>query len=173
LLAYIFSHRPARGVDVADYESALQRFHATLAGARPLGFISSSTFTVGDRYSDWYLVENSAALDVLNEAAVSGARIPVHDAAARMAVDGVGKLLSLAGGEPMAGPGFEIRFSKPKGMAYADLYERMQPIASRPGSSLWRRMMVLGPPPEFCLISSSQTELPSEFRPEVLRREPI
>jgi hypothetical protein len=173
LLAYVFSHRPAGGVDVADYEAALQRFHATLAGGRPLGFISSSTFRVGDGYSDWYLVESSAALDVLNEAAVSGARTRVHDAAARMAVDGVGKLLSLAGGEPSAGPGFEIRFSKPKGMAYADLYERMQPIASRPGSSLWRRMMVLGPPPEFYLVSSSEIELPSEFRPQVLRREPI
>jgi hypothetical protein len=173
LLAYVFSHRPAGGVDVADYEAALQRFHAALAAAQPLGFISSSTFRVGDGYSDWYLVENSAALDVLNEAAVSGARTPVHDAAARMAVDGVGKLLSLAGGEPMAGPGFEIRFSKPKGMSYADLYERMQPIASGPGSSLWRRMMVLGPPPEFCLVRSSETELPSEFRPEVLRREAI
>jgi hypothetical protein len=173
LLAYVFSHRPAGSVDVADYEAALQRFHAALAAAQPLGFISSSTFGVGDGYSDWYLVESSAALDPLNEAAVSGARTPVHNAAARMAVDGVGKLLSLAGGEPTAGPGFEIRFSKPKGMAYADMYERMQPIASRPGSSLWRRMMVLGPPPEFCLVSSSETELPSEFRPEVLRREPI
>lgn len=173
MLAYVFSHRPARGVDVADYESALQRFHASLAGAQPPGFISSSTFRVGDGYSDWYLVESSGALDLLNEAAVSGARSPLHDAAARMAADGVGKLLSLAGGEPMAAPGFEIGFSKPRGMTYGDLFKRMQPMASRPGSSLWRRMMVLGPPPEFCLVSSSQTELPSEFRPEVLRREPI
>ena len=173
MLAYVFSHRAAGDVEAGEYEAALHRFHATLAGARPRGFISSSTFRVGDGYSDWYLVEDSAALDVLNEAAVSGARSPMHDAAARMAVDGVGKLLSLAGGQPLAGPGFEIRFSKPKGMAYADLYERMQQIASRPGSSLWRRMMVLGPPPEFCLVSSSETELPSEFRPETLRREPI
>ncbi len=173
MLAYVFSHRPASDVDVGNYEAALQRFHATLAAARPGGFVSSSTFRVGDGYSDWYLVDTSAALDALNEAAVSGARTPVHDAAARMAVDGVGKLLSLAGGRPTAEPGFEIRFSKPKGMAYADLYERMQPIASRPGSSLWRRMMVLGPPPEFYLVSSSEIELPSEFRPEVLRREPI
>jgi hypothetical protein len=173
LLAYVFSHRPAGDVDVGEYEAALQRFHAILTAARPGGFISSSTFRVGDGYSDWYLVENSAALDVLNEAAVSGARTAVHDAAARMAVDGVGKLLSLAAGEPTAGPGFEIRFSKPRGMSYADLYERMQPIASGRGASLWRRMMVLGPPPEFCLVSSSETELPSEFRPEVLLREPI
>ncbi len=160
-------------MDVADYEGALRRFHATLAGAPPNGFLSSSTFKVGDGYSDWYLVDGSAALDVLNEAAVSGARTSAHDAAARMAIDGVGKLYSLADGEPLPGPGFEIRFSKPTGMAYADLYERLQPYSHRPDSSLWRRMMVLGPPPEFCLLAPSAIELPGEVRPEALRRDPI
>ena len=83
-LAYVFSHRPAEGLDVADYETALKRFHASLAGSPPKGFLGSSTFRTGDRYSDWYLVESSAALDFLNEAAVSGARTQAHDAAARM-----------------------------------------------------------------------------------------
>ncbi len=58
-------------------------------------------------------------------------------------------------------------------MAYADLYERLQPYSHRPDSSLWRRMMVLGPPPEFCLLAPSAIELPGEFRPEALRRDPI
>lgn len=160
-------------MDVADYEAALRRFHAALAGAAPDGFLSSSTFRVGGGYSDWYLVANSAALDVLNESAVTGARTPVHDAAARMAIDGVGKLYSLAGGEPPSGAGFEMRFSKSAGMAYPELYERMQTLSRGPGSSLWRRMMVLGPPPEFCLIAPSEIDLPAEFRTEVLRREPI
>jgi hypothetical protein len=173
VLAYVFSHRPAGGVDVADYEAALLRFHATLASAPPSGFLGSSTFKVGDLYSDWYLVGSSAALDLLNAAAVSGARTPAHDAAARMAVDGVGKLYSLVSGEPPAGSGFEIQFAKPAGMAYADHYERLRPYSSRPRVSLWRRMMVLGPPPEFCLIAPSEVELPREYRPEVLRREPI
>jgi hypothetical protein len=173
LLAYVFSHRPASGVDVRDYEATLRRFHATLASAPPPGFLGSSTFRVGDRYSDWYLVDGSAALDALNEAAVSGARTPAHDEAARMAVDGVGKLYSLVGGEPPSGSGFEIQFSKPQGMGYADLYELMQPISGRPGMAFWRRMMVLGPPPEFCLVAPSDIELPRELRPEVLRREPI
>jgi hypothetical protein len=173
MLAYVFSHRPAGGVELADYEAALRRFHDTLAAAPPAGFLGSSTFLVGDRYSDWYLVANSAALDALNEAAVSGARTPAHDAAARMAVDGVGKLYSLAGGQPISAAGFEIQFSKPAGTGYADLYERMQPFTGRPDTSLWRRMMVLGPPPEFCLVSPSGLELPREFRSEVLRRVPI
>src|SRR6266702_2278129 len=146
MLAYVFSHRPAGGADVADYEAALKRFHAALATAPPAGFLGSSTFRVGDRYSDWYLVANSAALDLLNEAAVSGARSPA---------------------------GFEIHFSKPAGTSYADLYERMQPFTGRPETSLWRRMMVLGPPPEFCLLSPSELELPREYRAEVLQRDQI
>ncbi len=173
MLAYVFSHRPAGDVDVDAYETALKNFHAALASAPPSGFVRSSTFKVGDHYSDWYLVDGSAALDVLNAAAVSGARIPAHDAAARMAVDGVGKLYSLISGEPTAGPGFEIHFSKPAGVGYADHYARLGPYSSRPGVSVWRRMMVLGPPPEFCLIAPSGIELPHEYRPEVLRREPI
>jgi hypothetical protein len=173
LLAYVFSHRPAAGVDVADYEAILKQFHAALAGAPPSGFLRSSTFRVGDRYSDWYLLDSSAALDVLNEAAVTGARTQAHSAAAGMAVDGSGKLYSLAGGEPGSMTGFEIGFSKPAGMSYADLYERMQPFSGREGASLWRRMMVLGPPPEFCLVARTEIELPREFRPEVLSREAI
>src|SRR5260370_14125273 len=148
LLAYVFSHRPAGDIDVAVYETALTRFHAALASAPPSGFVRSSTFKVGDRYSDWYLVEDSAALNVLNAAAVSGARTPAHDAAAHMAADGVGKLYCLVSGEPPAGGGFEIQFSKPAGVAYPDHYERLRPYSGRPGVGLWRRMMVLGPPPE-------------------------
>jgi hypothetical protein len=173
VLAYVFSHRPAAGVDVTDYEAALKRFHAALAAGAPTGFLSSSTFRIGDGYSDWYLVEGSAALDLLNEAAISDARSSAHDTAASMAVDGVGKLYGLMDGEPASGSGFEMRFSKPRGTGYADLYERMRPFSSRPRTSLWRRMMVLGPAPEFCLIAPLEVELAADLRPEVLRRDPI
>jgi hypothetical protein len=173
MLAYVFSHRPAPGVDSAVYEEALRRFHAALASAPSSGFIRSTTYRIGDGYSDWYLVESSAALDWLNAAAISGTRTPAHDAAARMAVDGSGKLWSLAGGEAPHGAGFEIRFAKPAGVSYPELSARLEPWTSRPEVSLWRRMMVLGPPPEFCLVAPSALELPVEMRPEVLGREPI
>ena len=172
MLAYVFSHRPAHGVDVADYEETLRRFHAALAAAPSGGFLGSSTFRVGGRYSDWYLVENSAALDLLNAAAISGGRTSAHDAAARMAADGVGKLYSLVSGEPSSDSGFEIHFPKPAQVAYAELYERLRPYSIRAGTSLWRRMMVLGPPPEFCFISPSAIELTVSGQ-EVLQREPV
>jgi hypothetical protein len=173
LLAYVFSHRAAHGVEAAVYEESLRRFHATLASASPSGFIASNTFRTGSAYADWYLLESSAALDVLNAAAVSGARAPVHDAAAQMASDGAGKLLSLAAGQPSMDSGFEVCFAKPAGVTYVDLYARLQTWSSGAGVSLWRRMMVLGPPPEFTIVTPTELELPADLRPEAIRREPI
>jgi hypothetical protein len=173
VLAYVFSHRAGSGIETPTYEAALRRFHASLAGAPPPGFISSTTYRIGNGYADWYLVESSAALDPLNEAAVKGARSAPHDAVAHMATDGAGKLMILKSGSARTEPGFEIRFSKPAGMAYTELYERLKPWTDRAEVSLWRRMMVLGPAPEFCLVAPSEVQLPAEMRPEIVRREPI
>jgi hypothetical protein len=173
VLAYVFSHRPAPGVEAARYEAVLGEFHSRLAATPPRGFISSLTYRIGDAYSDWYLLVDSAAMDALNEAAVSGSRTTPHNIAARMAVDGVGKLLSLATGEQDAAAGCEIRFAKPPGMAYADLYASLEFATATRGAGLWRRMMVLGPPPEFCLTTSTPVELPPAMRPEVLNRSRI
>jgi hypothetical protein len=170
MLAYVFSHRPAPGVEPARYEAVLREFHGRLAASPPRGFISSLTYRIGDGYADWYLLADSAAMDALNEAAVSGSRTTPHDLAARMAVDGVGKLLLLAAGEHDAAAVYEIRFAKPAGMPYADLYANLEFATGAKGAGLWRRMMVLGPPPEFCLTAPTQIELPAEMRPEVVTR---
>jgi len=173
VLAYVFSHQPAPDVDAKGYEEVLRHFHQELAELHPHGFVRSLTYRIGSGYSDWYLVEDSSALDHLNVAAVSGRRAVSHDAAARMAVDGVGKLLSLAAGAFDAGAPIEVRFGKPAGMGYAELYSALERWTREPGTSLWRRMMVLGPPPEFCLVSRRQAELPPEMHPETLSRTPI
>lgn len=173
MLAYVFSHRPASGADVHAYEDSLRRFHAELARGRPIGFIASTTYRFDDGYSDWYLVENSAALDVLNEAAVTGARAASHDSAARMAAWGSGKLLSLAQGEAGLDALHEAAFAKPAGMQYSELYALIEPFSSRAGAALWRRMMVLGPPPEFCLVSRAPVQLPADLSPEVRVRRTV
>lgn len=170
MLAYLFYHRPGPDADVKAYEASLRGFHAALRSAGLDGFRGSSTYRVGDRYCDWYLVDTSAALDALNDAAVSGARSRPHDAAARVAVDGQGKLLRLAAGAYDPGALFEIRFSKPAGVSYGDLYTRLESFTSSPGVSLWRRMMVLGPPPEFIMLAPAELELPADMRPETFRR---
>jgi hypothetical protein len=173
LLAYVFFHRAGSGAETPVYEAALRRFHAALAAEPPPGFISSATYRIGNGYADWYLVNDSAALDRLNEAAVKGARSAPHDAVAHMSADGAGKLLMLRSGSLRTESGYEIRLSKPAGMGYPDLYERLKPWTDRAEVSLWRRMMVLGPPPEFCLVAPAELDLPPEMSPEALRREPI
>ncbi len=170
MLAYVFSHRPGPGVEVPGYEDVLREFHDKLASTRPRGFVSSLTYRIGDGYSDWYLLDDSAALDALNEAAVSGSRASAHHAAARIAVDGVGKLLSLTAGEHDGAATCEMRFAKPAAMAYADLYASLQEVVAAKGVGLWRRMMVLGPPPEFSLTGPGPVELPPALRPETLKR---
>lgn len=173
MLAYLFFHRAAPGVDVAGYEQGLRRFHEALAQGRTPGFVSSRTYRVEGMYCDWYLVENSAALDGLNDAAVTGARSTPHDAVARHAVHGTGKLMKLVTGDADPELAYEVRFSKPAGMSYPDFYGRLKPWNDRRGVSLWRRMMVLGPPPEFCLLSQSSEELPAEMEPVVVNRDPV
>lgn len=173
MLAYVFSHRPAPDADVAEYEAVLREFHEVLAGSHLAGFISSRTYRERDRYSDWYLLEDSRALDGLNEAAVTGSRATSHHAAARMAVDGVGRLLSLAGGNHDPDALVETHLAKPPGMTYAELYAGVRPVVVAGAGALWRRMMVLGPPPEFSVTSPSPLELPGPIRAEVVRRTAI
>jgi hypothetical protein len=173
LLAYVYFHRAGSEVETLPYEAALRRFHASLASEPPTGFISSTTYRIGNGYADWYLVNNSAALDPLNEAAVDRARSAPHDAVARMSAEGAGKLMTLRSGNARVEPGFEIRFSKPGGLGYSELYKRLKPWTGLAEVSLWRRMMVLGPAPEFCLVTPSELDLPEQMRPEILRREPI
>lgn len=173
MLAYVFFHRAALGVEIQAYEAALRRFHGLLVEGPSPGFIGSNTYRIGAGYADWYLIESSAALDPLNEAAVTGARSSTHDAVAHMSADGAGKLLALISGRAGTAPGFEIRFSKPAGMSYPELYTRLKPWTDRREVSLWRRMMVLGPAPEFCMVAPSERRLPAEMRPETVRREPV
>ena len=90
-----------------------------------------------------------------------------------MSAEGAGKLLSLAAGTASMDEGLEVRFGKPAGMPYEDLYARLEKWTNATGVSLWRRMMVLGPPPEFCLITPSKVDLPPEMHPEVMRRRRI
>lgn len=170
MLAYVFFHRPAPGVDRGVYEDGLRTFHAALAGARAKSFTGSASYRTGEEYCDWYTVESSAALDELNEVAVSGSRSAAHGEVAQRAVDTAGKLMSLVAGIPSPAGAFEIRFSKPRGMSYAELYTRLEPATAREGVSLWRRMMTLGPPPEFVLLSPGPLELPQEMSPETLSR---
>ncbi|HEY1284563.1 MAG TPA: hypothetical protein VGF04_00605 [Solirubrobacterales bacterium] len=148
MLAYVFWHRPHAAVARDDYEEAQRGFHGSLP-------IESACFRVdalpfGDRaagYEDWYLVEDWRSLGELSAAAVGGRPGEKHDRAAALAGAGWGGLYAGVRGEPAIPAGAEWR-SKPPG-------EPAEPfVASLPGGAIWRRQLVLGPAPEFCLSTA-------------------
>lgn len=168
LLAYVFWHWRREGVAGTVYEQSQRRFHAALAAEPPNGFVASSSFAIsaapwaaggGDAYEDWYLVHGSAALDPLNEAAVTASRRAPHDAAAAGAGGGTAGLYALRFGAPVGALARAHWFAKPPGMTYEVLWTLLRPAAEQ--GALWMRRMVLGPAPEFCLHLPRSTGAPA------------
>ncbi len=170
-LAYLFWHWPRAEAPRATYERDLVGFHAALRAAGPRGFLDSTTFRVAapsfgsrpDGYEDWYLVDDFAALGVLETAAVAdaggvGGR---HDRAARAAETGTAGLYGLRAGRPGLGGGVAHWFRKSDGMGYGDLDELLAPLLD--GAGLWQRKLTFGPAPEFCVAAAGRLELPASL----------
>ena len=113
MLAYVFWHWPRPNMNAAQYEAAQRAFHAALDAAPPAGFSASHSAALrgvpwaaggGPAYEDWYLVQASASLDPLNQAAITGSRQQPHDAAAALAAGGAAGLYLLRAGEPVIPP---------------------------------------------------------------------
>jgi hypothetical protein len=176
MLAFVFWHRPAAGVD--RYEARLAEFHAVLAADPPPGYGGSRAFEAveapwlagkGHAYEDWYLVDDWAALGTLNEHAVSGARAAPHDAAAARAAFGTGGIYALVAG-PAAPPAHPHAawVAKPTGMAYPEFHAALA-AALPPGASAWRRQLTLGPAAEYTVRSPEPVALPWPATALVLR----
>ena len=168
MLAYVLWHWPVSGVPVGDYEMASADLHAALAApgrtaAPAFGLLSSVTWQVaavpwgppyGRCYADWYLANDFASLEALNEAAVSGSRRGPHDRVAVLSGGGVGGLYRLRTGASDPVAGVEAWFAKPPGWSYPDLDCLLEAtFMSDPASSVWQRQLVLGPGLEFCLAT--------------------
>lgn len=172
MLAYVFWHWKRVGVQRPDYEHRLRQFHQALADSPPEGFKSSWAAALskapwanagGDAYEDWYVVENSAALDPLNEAAITASRKLPHDEAAVVAAGGTAGLYRLREGTVVPAPRHAMWFSKPDGWSYSRLYDELLPLMNR-DRALWGRQMTLGPALEFCLHASDVVELPDGIK---------
>jgi hypothetical protein len=157
MLAYVFWHWPQPHIDRAEYVEHLVDFQRTLAANKSAGFRESMVYRIrganwlktdGEAYEEWYLLDDSAAMDRLNEAAVSGACEEPHNRVAREAADGTGGLYRLRAGQ-LAEARFATWLSKPSGVSYRDFYETIT------GVTLWQRQMTLGPTTEFCIHSST------------------
>jgi hypothetical protein len=173
MLAYVFWHWPRPEIERGQYLDHLVEFHRTLAANKPPGFQRSVVFgisgaswlnTAGEVFEEWYLLDDSAALDPLNDGAVSDACEAPHNRVAREAADGTGGLYRLrAGEEDLTAVKFATWLSKPAGVTYKDFYAGLESLTSQPGVALWGRQMTLGPTTEFCIHSRSQIQLPSTY----------
>ena len=163
MLAYILWHWPFDDVSSLAYEATLAKFHQSLLASAVPGFQESIVFRAtgttwappGARvYEDWYLLEGSGAMDPLNEAAVSQVSKLSHDNTALAAAGAAGGLYQLKLGRPKLDTcRFVSWITKPRGTGYEEFYRMVEPWTARPDASLWRRQMVLGPTPEFALVS--------------------
>ncbi len=206
MLAYLFWHRPAEGVERETYERAGEHFHRSLAHAPPVGFRGSALYRAqappwlsgegaahGTVYEDWYFVEDFTALGVLNKAAVAHGHRGVHDEIAHRYGSGAGGLYALREGHahlnatlagsadaPASGaPTEAIWIARPRGAHPAELADLLGDGMDPARSSLWRRALVLGPAPEYCLLAPeppagvAATRLPEGWTATICAREAI
>jgi hypothetical protein len=174
MLAYVFWHWRNDRVSREEYETDLRRFHQTLASNRSAGFNGSTVFSIegaewldapGTAYEEWYLLDDSAAMDPLNHAAVHDACEEPHNRVARNAAGGTGGLYRLRiGTENLAQAKFATWLSKPEKLSYGDFYEALKSSATQQGFALWGRQMTLGPTAEFCIHNQTQTTLTPEYK---------
>ncbi|HEY2961597.1 MAG TPA: hypothetical protein VGJ37_04240 [Pyrinomonadaceae bacterium] len=183
MLAYVFWHWPQSSVDPETYVAHLESFHRTLTANKPNGFQRSAVFRIDDAdwlqtrgaaYEEWYLLDDSAAMDPLNDAAVSGACEEPHNLVAREAAGGSGGLYRLRSGqEVLREARFAVWLAKPDGVSYRNFFEALEPLTSQPNVALWGRQMTLGPTTEFCVHSQSPIQLPAGYTGRQLPLTPL
>lgn len=171
MLAYVFWHRPHASAPPEQYEAACARFHRSLAARPPGGFGASACLRAeelpwlgdgGPGYEDWYLVEDYAALGVLNEAAVARGHQTPHDAAARLMAEGTGAVYRLIDGFPRFDLVGVAVWITPAPGKFEVVFEDLLVDGVEAGeASLWRRQLALGPAAELCVLAS---ELPDGVR---------
>jgi hypothetical protein len=188
MLAYVFWHRPATGVAPETYASLIDHFHRSLAARRPAGFVRSVCFRAAapnwlgdeDAFEDWYVVEDFAALGVLNTAAVSRGHLSAHDAAARHAGPGTGGLYKLLeGSAALDAVRVAVWIERPRGVESPALAALLGDGMDGDEAGLWQRQLLLGPAPEYCVLAPAPpagvapTRLPVGWSATVSGRESL
>jgi hypothetical protein len=187
VLAYVFWHRPGEGVENEAYEHAAEHFHRSLAHAPPMGLRGSAFYRVAELpwlqrqagYEDWYLLDDFTAVGVLNEAAVAHGHRTAHDEIARRFGAGAGGMYGLLEGQAELHGTHVVWVSRPPGSKRGALSELLGDGMDPEHASLWRRQMVLGPAPEYCLLAPeapagvAPSRLPDGWRALTIEREPL
>jgi hypothetical protein len=189
VLAYVFWHRRAADVPPSRYEAALSRFHRRIEANPPGGFVASASLRAGQLpwlggggpgYEDWYVVEDFAALGVINAAAVAPDNERVHDAIASLMGEGTGGLYRLLDGTAQfAGVNLATWITPARGPLNALIDDFFADGIDGDRGSLWRRQLALGPAPELCLLAGEEgagtrpTRLPAGWSEQTDERSQI
>ena len=188
MLAYLLWHRPADGAERDAYEGACARFHRSLRHAPPAGFRGSAVLRLAEcpwlapaqegAYEDWYLLDDFTALGALNEAAVAHGHRSAHDDVARRFGKGAGGLYGLLEGRAnLADTPRSVWVSRPPRQPRGELAQLLGDGMDPAHASLWRRALVFGPAPEYCLLApesplgTAPTRLPDGWRAQAIERE--
>jgi hypothetical protein len=166
VLAYVFWHRRGTDVPAPRYETAVSRFHLQIQRNPPGGFVGSACLRAaelpwlgdgGPGYEDWYVVEDFAALGVINAAAVGPANETAHAAAAGLMGEGTGGIYLLLDGRPRFADILLATWITPvPGKLNPLIDDFFADGLERDTASLWRRQMALGPAPELCLLAGEE-----------------
>lgn len=171
MIVYAFWHAPRAGVDAAVYAARLVRFQEELeratSGVTGLGQ-DPAAYRMAEvpwlnpapqAYLDLYVLPTTTEMQYLNQAAVSGDRTEPHRLIAELAGPGAGSLYEeWLGTVKASGMKHGYWFSKPAGMSYAQLKNLLADLENK--AAVLRRMMVLGPSPEFWVLSQDPVDLP-------------
>lgn len=172
--AYVFWHWPRPEILRESYEVKLASFLRALREDKASGVVEALSYRVealpwgpqgAGLYEDWYVVESFSALGGLNDAAVSAAMQSPHDAIAKDYMKGAGGIFKSIKGDTLQRACFATWVEKPIGPSYQSYYDEVAGLTSGKNSDLWRRQMVLGPSPQFCVHSEEALELPAKLRP--------
>jgi hypothetical protein len=180
-LAYVFWHVPRAGAAAHDYELLHRGFHEVLRESHVRGLTGVRVFRLAAipwldgqaGYEDWHLLDGSAALDVLDDAAITGPRLVPHNRIAALAASGTAGLYGLRMGRAIE-PAIAYWLSKPEGLSYRAFEATLEPHIET-GCCLWGRRLTLGPTLEFCLHAPAPRDLPHpalEIPMHALAREP-
>lgn len=190
MLGYVFWHRPSDSEALEAYEQAELHFQRSMTRSPPVGMRGCASFRLdsapwlgagGPAYEDWYLIEDYAALGVLGEAAVGRGHRTAHDAVARRYGEGAAGVYALAEGDAqasLAGAIAQAAWVAVAPGARGPLLAEMLGDGMDPRSSaLWRRELVLGPAPEYCVLATeaprgiASSRLPVGWSATHVRRE--
>jgi len=196
VLKFVLWTWPSANADLGAFQDNRIRFHQVLAETKVEGFLGSGIFKVDTApwagafvfenspwlgghktvFEEWYLFHGSAALDAVNERTIAGPYKESHGKFLRQDLGGecAGLYYMRKGDIERAIAG--ITESKSTAWfhktyaTYDDLVERLTPVMNSTGSVLWRRLLVLGPTPEFHLDVDAPFTLPEDVVPSWVKR---